>query len=61
MSSLQNRSAARVLDPETMGLSLVPSEIRARYAEAMAQIPRVSLSIRPARSSAAMPAVGSFG
>jgi hypothetical protein len=61
MSSLQNRSTARVLDPETKGFPLVPPTIRARYAEAMAQIPRVRLSIRPARSSANLPAVGSFG
>ena len=61
MSSLQNRFAARVLAAETAGLSIVPSEIRARYAEAMAQIPRVRLSIRFARRSADLPAVGSFG
>ena len=61
MSDLRTRSAARVPDPETIGLPLVPPTIRARYAEAMAQIPRVRLSIRPARPSAALPAAQSFG
>jgi hypothetical protein len=61
MSSLLNRSVARVPTPETSSLPLVPPEIHARYAAAMAQIPPVNLSIRPTRRSATLPAVGSFG
>lgn len=61
MSSLQNRSAARIPASETAGLPIVPLEIRACYAEAMAQIPRVRLSIRSNRCSADLPVVGSFG
>lgn len=61
MSNLLNRSAARVPTPEMPSLPLVPPEIHARYAAAMAQIPTVNLSTRPARRSAALPAVGSFG
>jgi hypothetical protein len=60
MSDLRTRSAARVPDPDSQGLPLVPPEIRSRYADAMAQIPRVTLSIRPDRRPADLPAVGSF-
>lgn len=61
MSNRLNRSAARVPAPETPSLPLVPPAIHARYAAAMAQIPPVNLSLRPARRSAALAAVGSFG
>jgi hypothetical protein len=61
MSSLQNRFAARIPASETAGPSIVPSEIRARYADAMARIPHVRIGIRPERRSAVLPAVGSFG
>ncbi|MGH1573812.1 hypothetical protein ACRAWG_28125 [Methylobacterium sp. P31] len=47
MSSLHNRSTARVPDPETTGLSIVPPTIRARYADAMARIPHVRITIPP--------------
>ena len=60
MSDLRTRFAARIPDPASQDPPLVPPEIRARYAEAMAQVPRVRLSICPAHLSAGLPAVGSF-
>lgn len=61
MSDLPTRSAARLTTPEALGLPLVPPQIRARYAEAMAQIPLVHLRIRSARSPADLPATQTFG
>lgn len=61
MSDLRTRSAARIPAPEMLGLPLIPPEIRACYAETMAMLPRVTLSIRPKGTSAKLPAVGSFG
>lgn len=61
MSDLRTRSAARIPAPEMQGLPLIPPELRACYAETMAMLPRVTLSIRPKRKSANLPAVGSFG
>jgi hypothetical protein len=61
MSSLLDRSAARAPASETLRLPLVPPEIRARYADAIARIPHVRITIRPEHRSAALPTVGSFG
>ncbi len=60
MSSLQSRSAARVPASETLRPPLVPPEIRVRYADAIAHIPHVRVTIRPISQAADLPAVGSF-
>lgn len=52
MSSLKDRAAAR--------FPLVPEAIAARYADAMARMPRVQLAKRRLSADRDLPAVGSF-
>lgn len=61
MSSLHKRSSARLPSPDPASPPLVPPKVQARYADAMATIPRVRLDLdRPARPAEALPAVSSF-
>lgn len=61
MSDLHQRSAARLPATNPINLPLVPPEIRASYAAAMAEMPRVRTKAdRPAKPSESLPAAGSF-
>lgn len=52
MSSLKDRGAAR--------FPLLPEAIAARYADAMARMPRIQLSKRYLSADGDLPVVGSF-
>jgi hypothetical protein len=61
MSDLHKRSTARLPATSPTNLPLVPPEIQASYAAAMAEMPRVRIKAdRSAKPSASLPSVGSF-
>ncbi|TGE01423.1 hypothetical protein EU555_04770 [Methylobacterium nonmethylotrophicum] len=61
MSSLHQRSTARLPATSPTRLPLVPREIYASYAEAMTGMLRVRIKAeRPTKTSESLPAAGSF-